>query len=87
MSVKSDREIGVAVGVVVKSTEENEPMNGLISNYRDWLVSALTFGTRQLSFHKGNRKKIEPFLFCTLRFRLATIFGFPSDLKGSRLRL
>ena len=33
MSVKSDREIGVAVGVVVKSTEENEPMNGLISNY------------------------------------------------------
>jgi len=33
MSLKSDREVGVAIVVVVKSTEENEPMNGLNANY------------------------------------------------------
>ena len=78
MSLKSDRVVGVAIGVVVKSIEwAYFQLMRLFGFCPHVWNSPVEFS----QYDKGNSKKIEPFLFCTLRFRLATNFSFHSRLR------
>ena len=82
MSVKSDREIGVAVGVVVKSTEENEPMNGLISNLLRLVGFCPHIWNSPVKFSQGQQEENRTLLILHTSLPTSYDFRFSLRLKG-----